>query len=119
MEIDSKLIEIGSKVWDYRKANGFSKKLSAEIQMEIARLCQSGITAYALEKATGIQRNTIMDWKNRFVENKKSDFIEVNIAQESKPAFEVKLSGAVQGCRIEITGVDYSLLQRLLKKMSS
>ena len=41
MNDETKLIEVGSKVWEFRKANGFSKKLSPEIQAEIAQLCQS------------------------------------------------------------------------------
>lgn len=119
MDEETKLIEIGSRVWEFRKAHGFSKKLSDEIQADIAKLCVSGITAYALEKATGVQRNTIMDWKNRFLEKAKSDFSEVNIVQEAKPNYEVKLSANVQGCRVEVVGTDYSLLQRLIRKMSS
>jgi len=59
MNDETKLIEIGSKVWEFRKAHGFSKKIPPEIQAEIVQLCQSGTTAYALEKATGIQRNVI------------------------------------------------------------
>ena len=91
---------------------------TSEIQIEIARLCQSGISAYALEKATGVQRNTILAWKNRFAEKNKSQFSELSIVEEPKSNYEVKLSGIVQGCRVEIIGTDYSLLQRLLKKMS-
>lgn len=102
METETKLIEIGSKVWKFRKAHGFSKKLSIEIQTEVANLCQSGVTAYALEKATGIQRTVVTDWKNRLAEKSKSDFSEVSIAQDSKPTYEVKLFAKVQGCRVEI-----------------
>ena len=118
MDEETKLIEIGSKVWDFRKANGFSKKLSSEIQLEIANLCAAGTTAYALEKATGVQRNTIMDWKNRFAEKNKSQFVEVSIAPESKSTYEVKLFAQVQGCRVEITGGDFSLVQRIMRKLS-
>ena len=91
MDDEKILIEIGSKVWEFRKANGFSKKLPPEIQIEIANLCSAGATAYALEKATGIQRTTITDWKNRFAEKGKSTFSEVNIVEESKSTYEVKL----------------------------
>ena len=118
MEEETKLIEIGSKVWAFRKANGFSKKLSIEIQQEIANLCATGITAYALERATGVQRNTIMDWKNRMAVKDKVEFVEVNVTPEPKSTYEVKLLAQVQGCRVEISGVDYSLLQRLLRKLS-
>ncbi|MFZ4405326.1 MAG: hypothetical protein ACOYOK_14600, partial [Pseudobdellovibrionaceae bacterium] len=113
------LIEIGSEVWEFRKANGFSKKFPPEIQQKIAQLCASGVTAYALGKATGIQRNRIMEWKNRFSEKSKSDFEEVTVIEGAKPNFEVKLSAKLQGCRVEIIGTDYALLQRLLRKMGS
>ena len=119
MENQKKLVEIGSKVWEFRKINGFSKKLSVEIQTEIAKLCLSGITAYALEKATGVQRNSIVDWKNKIVQQEKSEFSEVKVVEETKPRYEVRLLATVHDCRVEIIGNDYSLLQRLIRKMSS
>ena len=118
MDDEKILIEIGSKVWEFRKENGFSKKVPSEIQIEIANLYSAGATAYAFEKATGIQRTKITDWKNRFADKAKSTFSEVNIVEESKSTYEVKLLAKVQGCRVEITGADYSLLQRLLRKLS-
>lgn len=118
MNNDEKLLKLGTKVLEYRKQFGFSKKLSTEIQSEVAILCQSGVTPYALEKAIGVQRNTITDWSRRYAEN-KNKFSEVNIVDPVKPNYEVKLYATVQGCRVEIFGSDYSLLQRLLRKMST
>ncbi len=117
MDLEIQLSEISSKVWSYRKTNGFTKKLSLELQTEIARLCQSGITSYALEKATGVQRNTIADWKTRLADKDQSNFSELSVVENSKPNFQVKLTGEVQGCHVEITGTDYNLLHRLFKKM--
>ena len=116
MNQDEKLIDLSLKVIEFRKANGFQKKLSFELQSAIAELCNSGVTAYAIEKAIGIQRNTIKEWAHKY--QPESKFSEVNIVNETKANFEIKVSTAVQNCRVEITGSDYSLLQRLLRKLS-
>ena len=40
------------------------------------------------------------------------------LVDDKKPNLEIKLSTNLQNCRVEITGSDYYLLQRLLKKLN-
>jgi len=65
MEKEQKLIELGEKVWGFRRKNGLTKKISSELQLEAARLCKSGVTAYSIGKALGVPQNTISDWVHR------------------------------------------------------
>lgn len=116
MKERDQLIQLGAKVWEYRKEFGFSKKLSEDIQREAAKLCKSGLTAYSIGKALGVPRNTISDWTNRFAAEEPI-FSEVAVVDSNKTNFEVRLSSIVEGCRVEITGTDYSVLQRLLRRM--
>jgi hypothetical protein len=120
MNDDSKLMELGTKVWEFRKQNGFSKELSAEIQNEAALLCRSGVTAYSIGKALGVPRNTITEWTKRFESSARQDqFAELSIVDNAKPKIEIKLSTTIQGCRVEFFGADFSLLQRLVRKMGN
>jgi hypothetical protein len=57
MNQNEKLTELGEKIWAYRKAHGFSKKVSSEIQIEAAKLCDEGPTAYVIGKVLGPPRN--------------------------------------------------------------
>ena len=120
MTENKKLVDLATKVFEYRKQNGFSKKLSEEIQNQVVELCNSGVTAYAIGKAIGIPRITIAEWTRKFLiqsENQNS-FSEVKIVEELKPSLEIKLSTVIKGCRVEIVGSDYSRLQRLLKRIN-
>ena len=120
MSDDEKLMELGSRVWEFRKQNGFSKKLPPEIQEEAAILCHSGVPAYSIGKAFGVPRNTISEWRRRFVDSvKQNQFSEVKIVDNPKPAMEIKLSTTICDCRVEIFGSDFSLMQRLLRKMAN
>jgi hypothetical protein len=119
MNEQEKLFQLGSRVWEYRKTNGFTKKLSAEIQKEASELCSSGITAYSIGKAIGVPRNTVSDWMHRFAQKKMTEFSELKVVEKQRQDFEIKLSTTIQGCKVEIVGHDYSLLQRLLRKMST
>ncbi len=117
-------MDLAIQVFEFRKQNGFSKKLSDEIQNQAARICKSGVTAYAIGKAIGVPRNTIADWTKKLliqykdVDENTNPFSEVKIVSESKPKLEIKLSALIKGCHVEIVGQDYALLQRLLKKIS-
>lgn len=113
---NDELISLGSEVWEYRKEFGFSKKLPESLQRKAVNLCRSGTTAYAVGKALGIPRNTISEWVHRY-QTKDSSFSEVSLVDD-KSKFAITLSGKVQDCEIQITGTDYSLLQRLFKKLS-
>ena len=119
MEKEQKLIELGEKVWRFRKENGFSKKIPIVLQTEAAKLCQTGVTAYAIGKALGIPRNTISEWTQR--EKPVSTFSEVPIVEEksTESKFQIKVFSEIQGCHVEITGKDFPLLQRLLRKLGN
>ena len=82
-------------------------------------LCKSGVTAYSIGKALGVPRNTISDWVHRH--EKLSVFSEVAVVDENavQTKFQVKVTSEVQGCQVEITGKDFSLLQRLLRRLES
>lgn len=118
MNEQNQLIELGERVWRHRKEYGFTKKLPEEIQREAGALCKSGVTAYSIGKALGVPRNSVTEWMHRYADN-DSTFSELAIVESPKTNFEVRLSATVQGCRVAITGGDYSLLQRLLRKMGS
>lgn len=119
MEKDKKLIELGEKVWRFRKEYGFSKKIPSDLQIEAAKLCHSGITAYALGKALGVPRNTVAEWVVR--QDKATTFTEVPVVDEKsvQSKFEIKVFSEIHGCRVEITGKDFPLLQRLLRKLGN
>ncbi len=119
MEKEQKLIELGEKVWGFRRENGFSKKIPSVLQIEAAKLCHSGFTAYAIGKALGVPRNTIAEWAQR--EKPVSTFSEVPIVEEksTESKFQIKVFTEIQGCHVEITGKDFPLLQRLLRKLGT
>lgn len=124
MTNNNELMELAVQVFEFRKQNGFPKRLSDEIQNQAARLCQSGVTAYAIGKAINVPGVTITDWTRKLLNQDKNKdintnpFSEVKLISESKPKLEIKLSAVIKGCRVDLIGDDYSLLQRLLKKIN-
>jgi|GEM_PF-2049586 len=64
--------ELGEKVWRLQRENGLTKKISSDLQLEDATLCESGITAYSIGKALGVPRNTTSDWFHRHEKLSKS-----------------------------------------------
>jgi hypothetical protein len=117
MSGNHKLFELGEKVWSHRKKFGFTKKLSPELQAEAVEIFLSGSTAYEIGKVLGVPRNTIADWVKRQTEHKTETFNEVQVTSNSIQNYQIKVSGKVHGCFVEIIGTDYSLLQRLLRKL--
>lgn len=117
MNHNEKLMELGEKIWTFRKTHGFTKKVSSEIQMEAAKLCDEGLTAYAIGKALGVPRNTITDWWNKY-KSTSPQFSEVSVVENLKTNFEIKLSTTVQNVKVELVGSDYAQLVRLVRKMS-
>ena len=101
MNQDEKLLELGEKIWSFRKANGFSKKVPEEIQIEAAKLCDEGLTAYSIGKVLGVPRNTIADWRDRY-RRSNDNFSEVSVVENLKSQFEIKLSTTFQNVRIEL-----------------
>jgi transposase-like protein len=116
MAQEDRLFELSQKAWEFRKQNGFSKGLPDEVRRGAVELSNAGIRVVEIAKAFGVTKSAIGDWKKKFKTENSIGFKEATVVSE-RPAFEIKLSGEVQGCRIEITGSDFSLLQRLLRKL--
>lgn len=120
MNQSDQLYQLGMRAWEYRRQNGFSKALPKEIRIEAALLAEGGAVHSELAKTLGVTKATIVEWQKSYskspVEANRAGFSEVAVVEE-RSAFEVKLSAKVQGCRVELTGSDFSLLQRLLRKL--
>jgi transposase-like protein len=112
------LCQLSVKVWEFRKEFGFSKSLPEEIRIAASELTSSGTSLVSVAKALGVSKGTVSDWKQKYFRKTAASFSEVRVV-ESKPSYEIKLSAQVQSCRAEITGSDFSLLQRLIRKLSS
>lgn len=123
MEKQDRINELAIKAWEYRKKFRFLKALPIEIREAAGSLVASGCSVNALAKSLGVNRNTMIEWGRKFEKPLNKDgavgFSEVIITEEEPSAFEVRLSAEVQGCRVEIRGCDFSLLERLLRKMGN
>lgn len=119
MDKNQEMYDLGVRAWDHRRQQGFSKGLPEEIKMEAGRLVSQGFQLAQMAKVLGVTTTTVHDWKQRYLLNKKAkepSFNEVAVV-EDKSNFEIKLSAAVSGCRVELTGTDYALLQRMLRRL--
>ena len=118
MADNDQLYQLGLRAWEFRKQFGFSKALPEEIRTSAAEISRKGASLLSVAKALGVSKATVSDWKTRYAQASAPGFSEVQVV-ESKPVHEIKLSTQVQGCRVELTGSDFSLLQRLVRKISS
>ena len=116
MDHNERLYQLGVSAWEFRRQNGFSKALPEEIRVGVAELVTAGVSGVAIAKTLGVTKTTVGEWKKKY-SKPCEEFREVAIVDE-RPKFEVKLLAEVQGCRVEFTGSDFSLLQRLLRKLS-
>jgi transposase-like protein len=116
---NQEMYDLGARAWEHRRKLGFSKGLPEEIKMESARLVVGGLAASQVAKVLGVTTMTLLDWKRRYELNQKTEipsFCEVAVT-DNKAKYEVRLSAQVMGCLVELSGTDYSLLQRLLRKL--
>ena len=120
MNQNDRLYQLGMKAWEFRKQAGFSKALPEEFRKEAAECVHSGLTQASVARSMGVSKATILEWSKKYAKADASlesgQFSEVQIT-EGRPRFEVRLSTTVQGCKVELTGTDFSLLQRLLRKL--
>jgi transposase-like protein len=116
MSQNDRLYELAQIAWEFRKQNGFSKNLPDEVRRGGVELSDAGMSVAEIAKAIGVTKTAVGDWKKKYKTANSAGFKEASIVSE-RPAIEIKLSGQVQGCRVEITGPDFSLLQRLLQKL--
>jgi transposase-like protein len=116
---NQEMYDLGARAWEHRRKLGFSKGLPEELKMDGARLVVSGLPLAQVAKILGVTTTTLNDWKQRYQLNQKTEipsFCEVAVTDD-KAKYEVRLSAQVMGCRVELSGTDYSLLQRLLRKL--
>jgi transcriptional regulator with XRE-family HTH domain len=121
MDHKEAVYKLGSEAWEFRRQSGFSKSLPVEIQVGVSELVAAGVSRLALAKALGVTDKTISNWAKKHLKSepisKDDSFNEVTVVDE-RPALEAKLIGRVHGCRVELTGSDFSLLQRLFRKLA-
>jgi transcriptional regulator with XRE-family HTH domain len=119
MDHKEEICKLGSRAWEFRREAGFTKGLPMEIRIEATELFNAGVSGAALAKALGVTHKTISDWSKKYSKPdvpETADFNEVSIVHE-RPALEAKLIGHIQGVRVEMTGSDFSLLQRLFRRL--
>lgn len=116
MAQNDRLYELAHIAWEFRKRNGFSKSLPDEVRRGAIELLDAGVSAMEIAKAFGITKTAVGDWQKKYRTEHTLGFKEVPVVSE-RPAFEIRLTGQAQGCRVEVTGSDFSLLQRLLRRL--
>ena len=118
MDQKEQLQILGAKAWDFRRQTGFTKSLPQEIQKEAAELASKGLANLIVARALGVTKSSVVEWKKKYSKSEIANFAEVHLVDE-RPSIEVRVSGRVQGCLVEITGADFSLLQRLMRKLGN
>ncbi len=125
MDHKKALYELGSQAWDYRKTQGFLKSLPADIRMRAAKLVIDGSPMSQVAKVLGVTNGAVHEWRKSYqLKNQDIGSSSTALAQMTEVAvvdttlnYEIKLTSEVHGCRVELCGTDYSLLQRLLRKL--
>lgn len=121
--------KIAEKVWAWRQQNGYLKSLPKEIRSECCEVIFSGETQTDVAKAIGVSPKSVFLWydkfksekefSNQFIELKKSDDQVTHSARltSSENKYKIHLSMQAHGCDIEMTGCDFSTINRLMKKL--
>ena len=120
MDHKEEICKLGAKAWEFRREAGFTKGLPKDIRIGATELFNAGVSGTALAKALGVTHKTISDWSKKYTKQEvggAAGFTEVMVVDE-RPALEAKLIGHVQGVRVELTGSDFSLLQRLFRRLA-
>lgn len=114
---------LAEKVWKWRQANGFLKSLPKEIRHECCEVIFSGEKQTDVAKAVGVSPKSVFLWFDKYKSEKeiKDQFIEIKNSSQMEPVvtnkYEVHLSMSAHGCKIEIIGNDFSVVNRLMKKL--
>ena len=115
--------ELAEKVWKWRKENGYLKSLPKEIRHDCCEVIFSGEKQTDVAKAIGVSPKSVFLWFDKYKSQKEitSQFIEIKdsaqIEQPTTNKYEVHLSMTAHGCKIEIKGSDFSVVNRLMKKL--
>ncbi len=114
---------LAEKVWKWRKENGYLKSLPKEIRFQCCEVILSGAKQTDVAKAIGVSPKSVFLWYDKYKSEKEitSQFIEIKdidkSEQQSTNKYEVHLSMSAHGCKIEIRGSDFSVVNRLMKKL--
>lgn len=114
---------LAEKVWKWRQANGYLKSLPKEIRHDCCEVIFAGEKQTDVAKAVGVSPKSVFLWFDKYKSEKEitNQFIEIkNSSQIEQPTtnkYEVHLSMTAQGCKIEIKGSDFSVVNRLMKKL--
>lgn len=114
---------LAEKVWKWRQANGYLKSLPKEIRHECCEVIFSGEKQTDVAKAVGVSPKSVFLWFDKYKSEKEitNQFVEIknsaHIEQPTTNKYEVHLSMSAHGCKIEIKGSDFSVVNRLMKKL--
>ncbi len=115
--------DLAEKVWNWRKENGYLKSLPKEIRQDCCEVISSGEKQSDVAKAIGVSPKSVFLWYDKYKSEKEitSQFIEIKDAEKNEQSsinkYEVHLSMTAHGCKIEIRGCDFSVVNRLMKKL--
>ena len=121
--------QIAKRVWAWRQQNGYLKSLPKEIRFECCEVIFAGETQTNVAKAIGVSPKSLFTWYDKYKSEKdfSSKFIELKNAEvatdktadstNSASKYKIHLSMQAHGCAIEITGSDFSTINRLMKKL--
>ncbi len=115
--------ELAEKVWKWRKENGYLKSLPKEIRRDCCEVIFGGEKQTDVAKAIGVSPKSVFLWFDKYKSEKEitSQFVEIKDSVQNEQAainkYEVHLSMTAHGCKIEIKGSDFSVVNRLMKKL--
>lgn len=116
---------LGEKVWKWRAENGFLKSLPKEIRNDCCEIILSGKKQSDVAKAIGISPKSVFNWFSKYKSEKEiaNQFVEIKDIEKneqlSRNKYEVHISMSVHGCQVVISGSDFSVVNRLMKKLES
>lgn len=114
---------LAEKVWKWRKENGYLKSLPKEIRFECCEVIFSGAKQTDVAKAIGVSPKSVFNWYDKYKSEKEilNQFVEIKDVEKNEQSsinkYEVHLSMSTHGCKIEIRGSDFSVVNRLMKKL--
>lgn len=114
---------LAEKVWKWRKENGYLKSLPKEIRYDCCEVILSGAKQSDVAKAIGVSSKSVFNWYDKYKSDKEitNQFVEIKDIEKNEQSlinkYELHLSMSAHGCQIEIRGSDFSVVNRLMKKL--
>jgi transposase-like protein len=115
--------DLAEKVWNWRKENGYLKSLPKEIRRDCCEVVSSGAKQSEVAKAIGVSPKSVFNWYDKYKSEKEitNQFVEIKDVEKTEQSlinkYEVHLFMSAHGCKIEIRGSDFSVVNRLMKKL--